>query len=846
MSLAFGPYVVEAELGRGGAGVVYRARDAAGGVVAVKVLLPRPGADAHALRRLAREARVLERLRHPGIVPVRAMGEAPRGGLWIAMDLVDGQTLQRRLDTQGPLAPAAAAALVAEVARAVAHAHAQGVLHRDVKPDNVLLDRAGRPFLTDFGLAKDLDGTLHGASLSVSGQFLGTPGYWAPEQARGERGSVGPATDVHGLGATLHAALTGGPPFRAASLVEALQNAEREPPPPSRANPAVPAALDAVCARAMRLDPAARHASADDLARDLEAFLAAARRPRRRRRPRWPLALGAAAGVVALAAALWGLRPATPPAPEAASPDVDPPPAPPDASPPPLDPAAEVAAAATLSLEGRHGEALARVLALVRAGAALDLAESREALQVARRATPGAGDSFLTPRGPAEHLEAAAEVLDALAERSTSDVVRVMAAQTLGRALHGRADPARVERALRTRSDMVLAELRLAEGRLDEAARLLEAQGTSPPADLLRAVLQVERALAAGRPVDAPAEALEAAHHGIQAARLTDTWTRSVLDHLRARRAVALGLPPAHEDRELTGPEVARLLRLRDELGPRERLATFFDVADALPAAARAQHTVRQLVASSHAVRAKELADAGDAAAAEEQRARARALLTPPRDGLDRLLEGDLLRQEGRWSEALSVFLSLARAPANLLLVRGRALETLGEAAPELQACFLAASGGSPAAGRWLELLRLLAPEGEEPGPQRTQALELRARLAHLAGAVAAADEALARALAEEPDAPGLARCEVELHLREGRLVDAREALEHLRARAGAGPLLDALLRLLEAEEALAAGDGVAARARTGALLAALGGDDRGWPGHVRARARLLLERLGD
>ncbi|MBX3470867.1 MAG: protein kinase [Planctomycetes bacterium] len=852
MTLAFGPYVVEAELGRGGAGVVYRARDAAGAVVAVKVLVAGPGADARAARRLAREARLLERLRHPAIVPVRAVGEA-RGGLWLAMDLVDGQTLQARLAVGGPLPPRAAAALMAEVARGVAHAHAQGVLHRDIKPDNVLLDRAGRPFLTDFGLAKDLEGTLHGASLSVSGQFLGTPGYWAPEQARGERGQVGPATDVYGLGATLFAALTGGPPFAAASLVEALQNAERAPPPASRANPAVPAALDAVCARAMRLAPEERFAGAEDLARALEAFLADGRRPRgRRRRRRWPLVVGGATVVGLLGAALgWALRSTPiPPGSAAATPDLaatsaEPPAAPePAEPPPPLDPAEVLAAAATLSREGRDGDAVRRLRDLLRTGVALDAEQGRQAVQIVLRAVPGSGASFLTPRAPVEHLEAAAEVLEALVDRTTSDVVRVLAGQTLARALHGRVDPARVERALASRSDLVLAELRLAEGRLDEAERLLEGRDASPPMNLLRAVLRIERAVAAGR----REEALEAAHRGLQSARLADGWSLSILDHLRARRALGLGLPPAHEDRALTDDEVTRLLQVRRELETRDRLETFIDLCLALPPAARRQVAVQQSEAATRVVRCKALLAAGDEAGAREHRERAQALVTPPRDGIDHMILGDLLASEDRWAEALRAYGETAReAPRAALVVRDRSINVVVRLHPELESCFLAPPGGSPAAREQLALLRLLCPADEAPSRERTVALEVRARLAYLAGEVDEADAVLARALTEEPDALGVLLSALERHLQAVRLADARAVLERLPGEAlGAIPHVAALARLLEAEEAAAKGDGPAARTRAAALLADVEAAERPLPLALRARVRRLVERLGD
>jgi len=177
---AIGPYEVLGELGRGTHGAVLRARDpATGEVIALKLLLRGRAAPDNARQRFAREARALERLRHPGIVSVRATGEA-QGVPWIAMDLVDGVSLERRVSHGGPLPEAEAARVALGVARALAHAHGNEVLHRDVKPSNVLLDAAGEPRLGDFGLAKELDAT--GASLTRSGVLLGTPGYCAPEQ----------------------------------------------------------------------------------------------------------------------------------------------------------------------------------------------------------------------------------------------------------------------------------------------------------------------------------------------------------------------------------------------------------------------------------------------------------------------------------------------------------------------------------------------------------------------------------------------------------------------------------------------------------------------------------------
>jgi hypothetical protein len=265
-----GPYVIERDLGRGAQGAVFQAVDGRSGErVALKVLA---SLDERVRRRFVREGRALSSLRHPNIVAVREVLEAPVPLL--VVDLVEGASLQARLDRQGPLPIREAAALVAKLALALDYAHQVGVLHRDLKPENVLLAR-GEPVLVDFGLARIFDPSSSLSRVTEEGQFLGTPGYWAPEQAAG-RLDLDPRTDVYGLGATLHALLTGAPPFGAESLMEALALVARRPPePPSRARPGVPPALDAIVLRCLEKEPAARYPTARALAHDLETLLAA-------------------------------------------------------------------------------------------------------------------------------------------------------------------------------------------------------------------------------------------------------------------------------------------------------------------------------------------------------------------------------------------------------------------------------------------------------------------------------------------------------------------------------------------------------------------------------------------
>ena len=263
-------YEILARLGGGGMGVVYKARQVGlARIVALKMIKPgaEEGAEIRALFR--REAEAVARLRHDSIVQVYQWGEH-EGRPYFAMEFVEGGNLQHRLRS-GPLPPRQAAEMLETLARAMHHAHEQDVVHRDLKPANVLFTTAGRPRISDFGLAKHRDAPV---SLMPSGAVVGTPPYMAPEQARGRNREVGPRTDVYALGAILYECLAGRPPFKAATTSETLlQVISDEPAPPRRLNPAIDRDLETVILACLHKDPARRYASALALAQDLRRFL---------------------------------------------------------------------------------------------------------------------------------------------------------------------------------------------------------------------------------------------------------------------------------------------------------------------------------------------------------------------------------------------------------------------------------------------------------------------------------------------------------------------------------------------------------------------------------------------
>ncbi|MCA9262696.1 MAG: serine/threonine protein kinase [Planctomycetales bacterium] len=266
----FGDFELLEELGRGGMGVVYRARQLSlKRYVAVKMLLRGDLASSDDQARFRQEAESAARLHHPGIVPVHEVGSQD-GCMYFSMKLVEGETLAAQL-TRGPIPPRQASRLLSAVSRAIDYAHRNGVLHRDLKPSNILIDADGEPLVSDFGLARPI---AEGASLTKTGAVLGTPAYMAPEQAAGNRGEVGPASDVYSLGCILYHMITGQPPFPAASPVDVvLMVLEQDPPLPRVVNPKVDRDLEMIALRCLQKPPDLRYESAQSLADDLQAYL---------------------------------------------------------------------------------------------------------------------------------------------------------------------------------------------------------------------------------------------------------------------------------------------------------------------------------------------------------------------------------------------------------------------------------------------------------------------------------------------------------------------------------------------------------------------------------------------
>ncbi len=262
-------YEIVRELGRGGMGVVYLARQRSlDRDVAVKVL--RTGEMAHeaSLRRFLEEARHLAQFRHPNIVAIHEIGRGETEPFF-TMEYIPGESLASRLE-RGPLTPTQAVSLLKQIAQGVSYAHEKGVIHRDLKPGNVLLDPSGRVLVTDFGLARDVAG---GSDLTRSGELLGTPQYMAPEQARGQTDLIGEATDIHALGAILYEMLTGKPPHgNDAPGAVFMRIINEEPVAPRRLARHISIDLETICLKALAKNPSERYRSAQVLLEDLRRY----------------------------------------------------------------------------------------------------------------------------------------------------------------------------------------------------------------------------------------------------------------------------------------------------------------------------------------------------------------------------------------------------------------------------------------------------------------------------------------------------------------------------------------------------------------------------------------------
>ena len=266
-----GNYQILEEIGRGGMGVIYRARQRhSRRIVALKRILSYHADSQETLARFRREAQAAASLDHPNILPIYEVSECDDGMPFFSMKFAGGGSL---LDAAPALRgePRRAVASIAKVARAVQYAHGQGILHRDLKPGNILLDGRGEPLVSDFGLAKWLDTSSH---LTRTLTIFGTPGYIAPEQVNGSAGKLGPASDVYSLGAILFDLLTGRPPFLGEHALNVIQQASEKPAPKLRTlMPGLDRDLETICAKCLEREPGARYRSAGDLAEDLERWL---------------------------------------------------------------------------------------------------------------------------------------------------------------------------------------------------------------------------------------------------------------------------------------------------------------------------------------------------------------------------------------------------------------------------------------------------------------------------------------------------------------------------------------------------------------------------------------------
>lgn len=268
--LVIGEYELLEPIGEGGMGQVFRAKQRRlNRTVAVKMILSGHFASAEEVQRFYSEAQAAAQLEHVGIVPVFEVNEF-EGRHYYSMAYIEGKSLQD-LISKGPLKPAEAAELIRQIADAVHYAHSRGVIHRDLKPRNILVSQAGRPMVLDFGLAKRMNAD---SDLTHTGQILGTPSYMPPEQAAGKVRQIGPASDVYSLGAVFYTLLCGRPPFQSESTIETIKQVlERPPAAPRLLNASIPLDLETICLKCLEKSPGNRFSSAAELAAELDRFL---------------------------------------------------------------------------------------------------------------------------------------------------------------------------------------------------------------------------------------------------------------------------------------------------------------------------------------------------------------------------------------------------------------------------------------------------------------------------------------------------------------------------------------------------------------------------------------------
>jgi tetratricopeptide (TPR) repeat protein/predicted Ser/Thr protein kinase len=267
----FGKYILKKKLGEGGMGIVYLALDPdLNRKVALKMI---PLKDKDSMERFDREARAVAKLKHPNIIPIYEIGLIEQYH-YFTMEYIEGESLDKLVENkERHLGHRQVAEIIYEIASALHYAHSQQIIHRDIKPANILIDTDDKAYLTDFGLAKELQGLEK--SLTLSGTIIGTPDYMSPEQARGAKRKIDQRSDIFSLGATLYYGLTGRPPFRGKELYQVLEAVvNKDPIPPRRIMPRIPQDMETICLKCLEKEPERRYQDDEELIQDLRRYLA--------------------------------------------------------------------------------------------------------------------------------------------------------------------------------------------------------------------------------------------------------------------------------------------------------------------------------------------------------------------------------------------------------------------------------------------------------------------------------------------------------------------------------------------------------------------------------------------